>query len=167
MRKLRRATIVATAVLILGVAAAGIGASAALADETGKSNPVSSLVAAIAQKFNLNQADVQKVFDDQRAQMQAQTQAQRQQKLDDRLSQAVTDGKLTQAQADAIKAKIVEFETLKTSLKDKTAAERETARGNFNNSLKQWLTDNKIPEGYLFLGKMGWGHFGFGHFGRR
>lgn len=156
---------VAGLVATLGLAAAGIGAVYAASDTAGAQNPMSGLVSAIASKFNLNVSDVQAVFDDQKAKMRADRKAQmaemetkRQQETADRLAQAVSSGKLTQDQADKIKAKLAEMESAKTDLEGKTEEERRTAAKEQADSLKQWIEDNNIPKEYLFWGgEQGWG----------
>ena len=140
---------------VVAVATAGAIAigSVSAASITGTSNPMSNLVNAIAAKFNLNPADVQQVFNDQRTQMQVKMQ----QKQTDRISQAVTDGKLTQDQANKIIAKKAELEvqaaTFKASLQGKTKAEIQAAMKTQMDSLKQWATDNNIPLQYLIMSK--------------
>ncbi len=59
---------------------------------------MSSLVSAIAKKFNLKTADVQAVFDEQHKSMDAT----RTTEVKSKLTQLVSDGKLTQSQANAI-----------------------------------------------------------------
>ena len=154
MKNIKRKYIVATAILIFGAAVAGMGAVYA-ADSTQKINPMSELVTAIAQKFNLNVADVQSVFDTQQTKMKTE----REQALTDRINQ-VTAGKLTQAQVTAISSKKAEFDALQTSLQGKTAQERATAMQSFETSLKQWATDNNISEEYLPMCGGGKGMFG-------
>ena len=85
----------------------------------------------------------------------------------------MTDGKITQAQADLITAKHAELKTFMESLKDKTAAERMEAMKTKMDELKQWAEDNDIPLQYLHLGMKGpHGKFGprmgmpFRHFGK-
>lgn len=148
-----------------------VGTAYATSDNT-KANPMSNLVQAIASKFNLSESDVQAVFDAQKVQMEAQRETQRTemeakrtQEFADRLSQAVTEGKLTQEQADKITAKKAELKTQKTNLEGKTEEERQTAMQEQKDSLKQWATDNNIPQEYiLFMGgfEMGRGHMGPG-----
>lgn len=65
------------------------------------------------------------------------------------LNQAVTNGKLTQAQADLIKAKQTEIKTFMESLKDKTQAERETALASQKTALTAWATANNIPQDFV------------------
>lgn len=123
-------------------------AGAGLVNAQSSTSGGTSLVDKIAQKFNLNKSDVQKVFDEDRASHEAE----RQQKMEERLTQAVKDGKLTQAQADAIKAKLQEMKTFMDSLKDKTEQERRDAMKTKMDELKQWAADNNIPKGYLPMG---------------
>lgn len=143
MKSLKSLAIAAMA--IAGVATMGVGVLYAAEGTPATQNPMSGLVTAIAQKFNLNAADVQKVFEEQHQAMKAQHQA----KAKENLDQAVKDGKLTQAQEDAIVAKRVEMKTTMEGLKDKTEAERKTAMDANRDSLKQWATQNNIPEEYL------------------
>lgn len=178
MKKLKRKHIVAAAVLIFSVACAELGAVYAASDADGKFDPMSNLAAAIASKFNLNQSDVQAVFDGQKSEMEtrrreqmAQMQASRQQEFADRLAQAVSAGKLTQAQADAVKTKHAELqaqcEAQRTAAGDKknmTKAERQAAMEAQRTKmeagraeLKQWAADNGIPEEYIPAGFMGGG----------
>lgn len=123
--------------------------------------PMAGLVSKIAQKFNLNESDVQTVFNEYRSGMQANRQqhqqdiqSQMQQSFEDRINQAVSDGKLTQDQANAIIAKKAELQT-------QTQTTREQMQ-TIQQNLKQWAADNNIPQGYLNFGGFG---FGRGHWG--
>ena len=108
MKKAKFTTTAAvTAAVIIGVAGTTIGANTYAATTSGSVDPGNKLITAIAQKFNLNPTDVQKVFDEQRTQMQTE----HEQKIKERLTKAVAEGKLTQAQVDALIAKKKEFMT--------------------------------------------------------
>lgn len=155
---------IATSVVALAaVGAIAIGTVSA-ATATGN-NPMTNLVNAIAQKFNLNPSDVQQVFNDQKAQMQTQMQ----QKSTDRINQAVTDGKLTQDQANKILAKETELKSqqasFQASLQGKSKADIQAAMKAQMDSLKQWATDNNIPMQYLRFGGFEGFRFGRGHRG--
>ena len=160
---------VATAILVFTVACAGISAVYA-AESDGKLNPMGDLAAAISQKFNLPQAEVQKVFDEQKSKMEvnrkakmAEMKTKRTAEFETRLSGLVTAGKLTQTQADAIKAKRAELQTRREadkpvaeSMKNKTKAERKAAMAEQKTkmeaeraALKQWAAANGIPEEYI------------------
>lgn len=149
MIKFKASTLLVATAITLGLATAGAGVIHA-ASTTNTTNPMSNLVTALAQKFNLNTADVQKVFDEQHTQIQAQ----RFQEQKDRLAQAVTAGKITQAQADLITAKHAEMKTFMESLKDKTPSERQAAMKAQMDSLKQWSTQNNIPQQFFMMGGM-------------
>lgn len=160
----RHLAIAATAATI-GIAGLGASvASAATNDNATKTDPMSSLVEKIASKFNLNKTEVQQVFDEQRTAMEAE----REQNAKDRLAQLVKDGKLTQAQADAITAKRAELqkerEANKDANKDKTAAERKAEMDKRKTELEAWAKEKGIDTQYLRLvmGGPGHGHGGPG-----
>jgi hypothetical protein len=161
MNKIKLPTMLAALAITLGLTAAGAGVIHA-ASGSDSNNPMSNLVNAIATKFNLNTSDVQQVFDEQHAQMEAQ----KQQNFKDRLAQAVTDGKLTQAQADLIIAKQQELqaqrEANKTSMQNMTQAERHATMQAQMTALKQWVADNNIPQQFMFFGGFGKGPGGHG-----
>ncbi|HEX3095803.1 MAG TPA: hypothetical protein VHQ20_01650 [Patescibacteria group bacterium] len=164
MNKKYAQIILPVAALIVGLGVAGgIAVHAAGTSATGQTtNPVSNLVNAIAQKFNLNTADVQKVFDDNRAQMEAQ----HQQMFADRLSAAVTAGTITQDQADKITAKMKELQAKrdadKANFANMTQAQRQAQMQQDQTDLKQWATDNNIPQQFIPMGGGFRGHGGPG-----
>jgi 3-hydroxyacyl-CoA dehydrogenase len=85
--------------LIIPVVAIGvIGASSATVVAASTSQP--TLAQDIANKFHLDQSQVQSVIDQHRAT----NQQNRETKYEDRLTQAVKDGKLTDAQKQAVLA---------------------------------------------------------------
>lgn len=141
----------AAAVTLGGVTANGI-VSAATPGPTG-STP--SLVDAISSKFHLNKSDVQAVVDQNRADHRAE----REKKFEDRLNQAVSDGKLTSSQKDQILAKEKELKSYMDSIKDKSPQERRQLMKTKLDELKTWATTNNIPMQYL---RFGHGH-GPGH----
>lgn len=160
-------TITKKPILIAGVlasvGAAGLGShalvSAATTSTTSSGN--TSLVDKIAQRFNLKSADVQAVFDEDRATHEADRQA----RVEKDLTQAVTDGKITSEQKDKIIAKQKELqtqrETDRTSMDSKTRAERKAAMDAKKTELDQWAKDNGIPTEFLRY-VMG-DHGGHGH----
>ncbi len=137
------------------------GATVANAVTNTGSNPMSSLVDALASKFNLNKADVQKVFDEQRSAKQAE----HEEKVKDKLAELVKAGKLTQAQADKLLAKRAEMEkereANREAMKDKTREEMKSTMEAKRAELEKWASDNGIATEYLrFL--MGHGIHGHG-----
>ncbi len=135
----------------------GLGAASAANSSTARTDPMSSLVQAIATKFKLNTSDVQAVFDEQRTVMDTQREAD----FKTELAQLVTDGKLTQKQADAINAKRAELqaerESNRTTIQSSTETERKAHMETERAELDAWLTEQSIDDDYAYLLK-GRGH---------
>lgn len=129
-----------------------------------------NLVNAIAAKFNLNATDVQAVFDAQHTQAEEVRLANLEAELKTRLTAAVQNGKLTQAQADAVTAKYAELKAFRATLARKTPAEVQVAFKIQRESLNQWAKTNNISLQQLGL-NLGFGGpgkmMGHGGFGRR
>lgn len=143
--KLRKSLIIAATVGTVGVASmVGSGLANAATGTAG-----TSLVDKIASTFNLNKADVQKVFDQNRSDREAQQQA----KVEADLSQAVTDGKITADQKAKILAKRSELQAQrdadKASMQTKTDAERKAAMDAKRAEMQKWASDNGISTEYL------------------
>jgi len=143
---------------IIGLALLGAGATFAASNgSVGK--PMSTLVNAIAKKFNLNTTDVQTVVDQVMTEQRTQMEAERTKEFSDRIAQAVTDKKLTQEQADKIIAKQAEEKAFRESLTGKTEAEIQAAQKEHRAAMQKWATDNNIPTGFMMMGKgPGGGH---------
>lgn len=137
------------------VAMGGVAVTQAASVAPGR-HPMSNMVAAIAQKFNLKEADVQQVFDEQRSQGPKM-----------HLDQAVKNGKLTQAQADLITAKQAEMKTFMETLKDKTPSDRQAAMNAQKETFIAWAKTNNIPESFLQPFHRGPGKMGMGQGMRR
>lgn len=160
LSKTKRAIVTAAIIATLGASVfAAVSTTYAATIPAVNDNPVSSLVTAIADKFHLNKDDVQAVFDEQRNQVHADMEA----KMSAHLDQAVTNGKLTQAQADAVTAKQAELNTFMQSQKDIAPADRQAAMKTEMDSLKTWAKDNGIPPGFAFRNKLGHRGFHAGH----
>ena len=156
----RNVILAAAAVTLTLGAAVPLVASAAQAGTTAN-RP--SIVDQIATKFNLNKADVEKVFDDNRSERQTE----RLQDREARLATLVKDGKITQAQSDQIQAKQTEMMTFADSLDGKTRAERRATMDAKHDELVQWAKANGIDSKDLMTGRDGdmgqRGHHGMMH----
>lgn len=173
MNKPLVAAAVTGAVGVATVAGLGVASAATTNSTTGsttntsttKTDPMSGLIDALVSKFNLKKADVQAVFDAQRSKMDAQ----RETEVKAEVSQLVTDGKLTQAQADAINTKRGELEkqreTDRTTMDSKTDAERKSTMDAKKTELDSWLKDQGIDTQYAYLLMGGRGHGGPGGHG--
>lgn len=151
--------------ILMGVGAYGIGNIYASEDDgNGLKN---SLVEKIAQRFNLNKDEVQKVFDENREERKSQMEERFSRVLDE----AVSNGDLTEAQKNLILAKREEMQKERESRmnKRKNDGERPNKEDMKNiqqerkaerEALEKWATDNGIDLKYLMgLGRGGHGGF--------
>lgn len=156
---------------LITLAIIGVGlvtSTKVFAQNTTMTNHLSNLVDKIAAKFNLNKADVQAVFYQDRKEHQAEMEA----KYEERLSQYVTDGKITEAQKALILAKHKELKASRQEnrpdLKNMTEEERKAAMeanktkmDEERKALEDWATQNGIDIKYL-MGGFGMGRHGGG-----
>lgn len=70
----------------------------------------------------------------------------RAERMNNRLDKAVKNGKITQAQEDAIKAKMQELVEWRKTLKDMTPQQRQDARKQKAQEINDWLKANNIPQ---------------------
>jgi len=109
-----------------------------------------TIIERLAEKFGLKQADVQTVFEQERTQRQTQMQA----RFEERLTQAVKDGQITESQKTAILAKHQEMQQ-----------EREKEREEWQSWLKaNGLENSEFGSGFGGKG-MGMGGMGRGMHG--
>lgn len=115
-----------------------------------------NLVTQIATRFNLKESDVQDVVN----QVRLSRQSEMKMKWEDRLTQAVTEGKITDAQKRSIIAKHTELQSAYASLSGLSDTERKAKVTQIQADLKKWVTDNGLDSQFL-------GHLGLGEkFGR-
>lgn len=150
----KKSLLTITAVTILG--AGVLGSSSVFAQTTTNTqNPMSSLVQKIATKFNLNQSDVQAVFDEVHAKRDAQRKAQ----VESQLTQWVTEGKITEAQKQLILQKRQELqaerEANRTTMQNLTTEQRQAQKEAQRAELEAWAEQNGIDMQYVtsVLGK--------------
>ncbi len=112
----------------------------------------SSLVSRIAQKFGLKESDVQSVFDEYRDERHKEMEA----RFEDKLTQDVTDGKITESQKQAILSKMKELQEKKQSnidaWKDMTPEQRRDAMKKERDELKKWADDQGIDLSLIHFG---------------
>lgn len=146
--------------IIISVAAVTLVGSGLLARqafaESSSTNPMQSLVQKIAAKFNLNQADVQAVFDQDRQEWQQQRQAEMKSRQETYLTGLVSQGKITEAQKTLILNKLQELETARQTAMSQTANqtpdERRSAMDAERQELDTWAKQNNIDPQYLMMG---------------
>jgi hypothetical protein len=126
---IKKSLLVAGAVTSVGLASlTGVHAVSAATDANGD-----SLISKIAQKFNLNESDVQAVFDQNKAERDAEIQTE----MADQLQQAVDDGDITAEQKTLIENKLKELQS---------------ARQTEHDTLDAWAKDQGIDAKYLMMG---------------
>ncbi len=126
-------------------------------------DPMAALAQKIASKFNLNIADVQAIFDQDRKDKEAERETQ----YENQLTQYVKDGKITESQKQLILAKHKELASSRQkemeSMKGKTEEEKKalmetkkTEMETQRKALEEWAKQNGIDTQYLMgLGKRG------------
>lgn len=127
---------------IIGIGGLSL-ANRASADTT--STPHESIIERLAAKFNLSKSDIESVFNEERKAHQAEMTA----KLEERLTQAVTDGKITEEQRALILQKHEELQSERESDRENwqnmTREERQTEMQKRHDELSAWLEANNIP----------------------
>lgn len=127
------------AIVVVGVLGV-VGANA----KTG--NDQTTLIQKLAERFNLNSGDVQKVFDEFQQEKRQNMQQEMATRYKEKLDKMVSDGKLTQGQEDAILAKKDELQKKYEELRGLalTVDERNAKMKEIQDELKQWTKDNGI-----------------------
>jgi len=153
---------IALAVLSVAVLGAGLLAVNQVSAQDAGTNPHDSLIQRLVTKFGLNEADVKQVFDEEMETRHAEMEK----RMEERLNQAVTDGKLTEEQKQKILAKHEEMkanrEAAMESFENMTDEERKAAMEAKHEELQTWAEENDIPEEYFMMKMMKGGiHGGF------
>jgi hypothetical protein len=146
MKKITKLALVGAGV----VAGLGLGAAGIASAET-KTAELPRGVQTIVEKFNLNEEEVVKVLAEDRTAHQAEMQAE----FETKLTALVTEGKITQAQKDAIVAKHTEL------MANKTPGDREANRAK-GQEFRTWLESQGIDETLIGLRGQGQGMGGQG-----
>jgi len=148
----KKTLMIGALIATLGAGAIGIGTTFAGEPQQERPKFLSELAGAIATKFNLKQNDVQAVIDQEFNAHRVEVQAMHEQKFDEMLAKAVTDGKLTQTQADAIKTKRNEIKAYAESLASESQEQREADMKIKIDALRDWAKTNNIPEQFIRFG---------------
>lgn len=117
------------------------------------SNPMSTLIERVSKTFGLDKAKVQTVFEAHRKERMAEGEK----RMQERLTQAVKDGKITEIQKAAI---IKKHEEIKASvnldaMKALTPEERQTKMKTLHESLVAWAKEQGIDTSSIPFGPMG------------
>ncbi len=136
----------AIAIVITGIAAFGaIGTFA----QTTATDPHTSIIQKLVTKFGLKEDEVKAVFNEERAERQKEMQT----RLEERLTQAVTEGKITEDQKKLVLAKHEELqkerETNQEMMQNATPEERRAKMQERRQELQTWAEQNGIDIQYL------------------
>jgi TRAP-type mannitol/chloroaromatic compound transport system substrate-binding protein len=160
----KKTLLIIGAVTVLGVGTAFTTVASAQSNG-GTQDPTSSLVQKIADKFNLNKDEVQKVFSEHRDGMKFNMKANMQARHEERLNQLVSEGKITEEQKNLIMNKMKELHEKKASemetWKDLKPEERRAKMEATRTELESWAKQNGINPEYLMFKvkiKAGGGH---------
>src|SRR5581483_8794004 len=117
-------------------------------------NPTSGLVQAIAQKFGLDQNQVQNVVDQYKTQHKSNMQQNMQERLKQRLDQAVKDGIINSTQEQALLDELSKLRSKYSidSLKSMTPAQRQQAMKDQKTELENFAKSQNIDLSKLKLG---------------
>lgn len=148
---MKKAIIILTLAFVL-LGAVGFGTAQVLATDEGKYPPI---VQKLVERFGLNEAEVKAVFDEERTERQQQMQT----RFEERLDQAVSDGKINQEQKQAILAKKAEMQENRGELKDLSFQERKQKMEEHRGEMRAWVEANGIDLNSMPM-LLGWGHRG-------
>lgn len=140
-------SIIVSAAVVTMIGAGFFGVTQANAATTTVPNR-ETLIQRITDTFHLNKDDVQKVFD----QFHTDRVTARVQKYNDRLDQAVKDGKITSAQEQLILDKRKELQSKVQDYKNMTKDQRKAAKKQEMQDVKTWAQQNNIDLKYLMPG---------------
>jgi len=140
-------------IMTLALFAAATYGSKAFAYEGGYH---SDLIAEIAQRFNLNQAEVQSVFDEQRGEIRAR----HQEMFEQRLANAVESGQITEDQKQLIIERHEQMQEERASSLENwqnlTPEERRQANQERKDQMEAWAEENGLDANFFSL--MNGGH---------
>jgi hypothetical protein len=115
-------------------------------------HPMDSLVQKLAEKFGLNQSDVQAVFDESRSEMQAERQAEVTAKLDELVAAGTITSQQKQLIVDKHTQLQTERDTNRDSFRNLSADEKKAKRDAEQADLEAWAANTGIDVQYLMLG---------------
>lgn len=153
-------------VLSVGILAAGVFGTTKIFAEDSSQYPHDLFIQRLVDKFGLNKDDVTKVFEEEHVARQEEMKK----RFNDRLTQAVTEGKLTDEQKQKI---IVKHEEMQQSREQNMNSwqtisweERQSVMESKREEMKKWADENSIDMQYLMGIGNGGGMGRRGHMGQ-
>ena len=107
------------------------------------------IVQKLVERFGLNEEEVKAVFDEEREERQIENQT----RFEDKLSEAVENGDLTEDQKQLILTKKAEVQEKPGELEGLSLEERRTVMEKHKKEMESWAEENGIDLKYLFGGR--------------
>jgi hypothetical protein len=149
----RKIVLPLAAVAVIAATGAGVATASATSSPSG-----GSLAQRLASTFGLDQSKVQSVIDQYRSDQSAQ----RESSYEARLSQAVTAGKITSAQQQAILTEHAKLQTELQAAMQKTGTDRRAALQAIRTEAQTWAKQNGVSAGWLLAPRRLRAGHGFG-----
>ena len=170
MNKTSLMAISATGIMLVGLSAPKAAQAFWLFDMFDKEESVSTpsalprfmqaLIDRLAEKFNLDKNQVQQVITEVKTEKQQERRTEMQSKWEAKLTEAVADGKITEAQKQLIITKHTEVQAKLLDWQNLTFEERKTKLEELRNELKTWAEENTIPNPFQLMAGLGYGRDG-------
>jgi len=141
----------------------GAGSKVVTTTHAQESNSIPPMVEKLAERFNINQNEVESFFEEQREEHRAEMEAKR----EEALNTAVSEGKITEAQKNAILAKMEENKPNRETMQNLSREERDAQREEHRSKMEAWAKDNGIDLSVLDLGRGGPENGRYSHRGLR
>lgn len=152
MNRLKQSLLVGAGVVTIGASGLGLSATSfALSDSN--NNPQQSLIDKLVSKFNLNESEVEQVFDEMHAAREKEMKIQR----ETALQSALENGKITQAQFDHIQGVWEKMDALHDG--DRTDAKHKQMH-TLMEKLRKWMDAQNIDKSVLGMPPRGPGGHG-------
>lgn len=130
--------------LCLGLSGMGVY----FANAQGVQDRHQALTQKFAQKFGVDESEVENLFTEHREEARSQRQVEMKERCDKRLSIAVTEGKITEEQKTLVLTKREELQTKREEL----GSERKVQAQAHRDEMKEWAQENGIDESVLAMG---------------
>ncbi len=139
----------------------GLYGASVMADSESSRGNHEALVEILANKFNLDESEVEKTFKEHQLANRSERQSEMKSRLEEKLKQAVTDGKITDKQKNLILAKREEMQNKISQDVENWSGDSEERRQQMEEyriEMKDWAEENSINTsavGLNFGGKQG------------
>jgi polyhydroxyalkanoate synthesis regulator phasin len=138
-QNMKNKKVLLTALALAGAVTVG-GVALTSSVQAASDDATHPLVQQLAERFNLNPDDVEQFMQDHREQRRAERHA----RMEEHLTEAVTNGTITEAQKQALLAKKEEMRAQHEAIKDLPQDERRDAHRQLREEMKEWAESQGI-----------------------